>query len=103
MPFHTNDGATLGIGPDRFWLAFIQSRSRGALSSSKAENMFAAPAKGSNHPDDPDHPNHAELDARVFDPMGEFIPVNVARRAVLANSKTIVDIQFAEDSEDSEE
>ena len=59
--------------------------------------MFAAAATGSNHPDD------AELDARVFDPMGEFIPENINRRAGLANSKTIVDIQFAEDSEDSEE
>ena len=83
----TPEGSTLGIGPDRFWLAFIQSRSRGALSSSKAKNMFAAEAKGSSHPDD------ADLDARVFDPNGKFIPENINRRAGLANSKTIIDVQ----------
>ena len=33
--------STLGIGPDRMWLAFIQSRSRGALSASKSASFLA--------------------------------------------------------------
>ena len=60
--------ATLGIGPDRMWLAFIQSRSRGALSTSRDENFLADQAAASTHPDD------ADLgDVRVFDPNAQFI------------------------------
>ena len=76
--------STLGIGPDRFWLAFVQSRSRGALSSSKEKNLIAGEFKGASHPDD------AELDARVFDAEGSFIPTNVIRRQELAERKTLM-------------
>jgi len=76
--------STLGIGPDRFWLAFVQSRSRGALSSSREENLVAEKFSGPSHPDD------AELDARVFDAEGSFIPTNVIRRQKLAERKTLM-------------
>lgn len=75
--------STLGIGPDRFWLAFVQSRSRGALSSPKEKNLLAGEFRGASHPDD------AELDARVFDAEGSFIPTNVIRRQKLAERKTL--------------
>jgi len=83
-PLHPDDfqqdveTSTLGIGPDRMWLGFIQSRSRGALSSSTASNMFASEFKASTHPDD------AELDARVFDPHAKFIDHFHAKRAKLS-------------------
>lgn len=76
--------SSLGIGPDRFWLAFVQSRSRGALSTSKEENFLADKFSGPSHPDD------AELDARVFDAEGSFIPSNVVRRQGLAQRKTLM-------------
>ncbi len=76
--------STLGIGPDRFWLAFVQSRSRGALSSTKDANLVAGKFKGPSHPED------AELDARVFDAEGSFIPTNIIRRQKLAERKTLV-------------
>lgn len=58
--------STLGIGPDRMWMAFIQSRSRGALSAGTKGN-FCPPYTLKRHPDD------AETDTRVFDPMAGFI------------------------------
>lgn len=76
--------STMGIGPDRFWLAFVQSRSRGALSSSTEENLLAGKFSGASHPED------AELDARVFDAEGSFIPENVIRRQNLAERKTLI-------------
>ena len=76
--------STLGIGPDRFWLAFVQSRSRGALSSTREANLVADEFSGPSHPDD------AELDARVFDAEGSFIPTNVIRRQELAERKTLM-------------
>jgi len=76
--------STMGIGPDRFWLAFVQSRSRGALSSSVEENLVADKFKGASHPDD------AELDARVFDAEGSFVPENMIRRQKLAERKTLI-------------
>ncbi len=76
--------STLGIGPDRFWLAFVHSRSRGALSSSTEANLLAGKFTGPSHPED------AELDARVFDAEGSFIPTNVIRRQKLAERKTLM-------------
>jgi hypothetical protein len=61
------DSATLGIGPDRMWLAFIQSRSRGALSASREANFMLKGYPKSKHPDD------EALDVRVFDPNAKFI------------------------------
>jgi hypothetical protein len=68
---------TLGFGPDRMWLAFIQSRSRGALAESK-DAMFVPPYDLTQHPDD------VGLDLRVFDPRAQFIPTYHRRRANLA-------------------
>lgn len=83
--------STLGIGPDRMWLAFIQSRSRGALSSSTASNMFVSEFKPSTHPDD------AGLDARVFDPHAKFIDRYHAKRAKLSQQN-----HFSEDEREEE-
>ena len=60
-------GCFLGLAPDRQWLAFMQSRSRGALSRSDS-------AARSPH----------EMDAgkRVFDPFAEFVPKYHHRRDV---------------------
>ena len=83
-PFHPDafqkevESSTLGFGPDRMWLAFIQSRSRGALSASNAKNFFVA-----KHPESP-HPDDAELDVRVFDPNARFIDDYHRRRAKLS-------------------
>ena len=57
---------TFGFGPDRQWLAFIQSRSRGALSESQNTTLFPAYTK-TEHPDD------AGQNLRVFDPQSRFI------------------------------
>lgn len=56
----------LGIGPDRQWLAFIQSRSRGALSEVQ-DSKVLDPYNLSDHPDDVDQ------NKRVFDPTANFI------------------------------
>lgn len=72
-PFHPDafqkdiESSTMGIGPDRMWLAFIQSRSRGALSASTEANFLVKKHPGSSHPDD------ADLNVRVFDPNAKFI------------------------------
>ncbi len=63
----------LGVGPDRLWLAFIQSRSRGALSAYQQSAIFGD-YKLNVHPDD------LELNARVFDPNGNFTFEQAARR-----------------------
>jgi len=75
--------STLGIGPDRMWLAFIQSRSRGALSASKEASFLAKQYTLEDHPDD------VELNVRVFDPRGTFIQDNLTRRANLAGKKSL--------------
>ena len=72
------ESSTLGFGPDRMWLAFIQSRSRGALSASIEENLILPKHPKSTHPDD------AELDVRVFDPHAQFIDEFHKRRAALS-------------------
>ena len=75
--------SSLSIGPDRMWLAFVQSRSRGALSAGKDANFLAAAYTLEDHPDDVD------LQARVFDPRGTFIQENLDRRAILATKKAL--------------
>lgn len=85
-PFHPDsfqkdvETSTIGIGPDRMWLAFIQSRSRGALSASTAKNFMVRQAIKSEHPDD------AGLNVRVFDPRAQFIDHWHARRAKLSKN-----------------
>jgi len=83
-PLHPNafqqdvESSTLGFGPDRMWMAFIQSRSRGALSSSTSSNLLLSEASKSSHPDD------AGLNARVFDPQAKFIDRYHRKRASLS-------------------
>lgn len=72
------ESSTMGIGPDRMWLAFIQSRSRGALSASTAGNFMVREYKASTHPDD------AGMDARVFDPKAKFIDTYHKKRSILS-------------------
>lgn len=78
------EAKTLGLGPDRMWMAFIQSRSRGALSATKDGN-FSPIYKLPIHPDD------AELDARVFDPFGGFIEKYQSHRAKLSKQNGFKD------------
>lgn len=72
------ESSTLGIGPDRMWLAFIQSRSRGALSASTSSNFMVREYSPSKHPDD------AGLNARVFDPEAKFIDKYHKKRSNLS-------------------
>lgn len=69
--------STFGFGPDRMWLAFVQSRSRGALAESK-NAMFVGEYDLQDHPDDVD------LNSRVFDPHAQFIPTYHSRRQNLS-------------------
>lgn len=76
--FQANVGdKTMGIGPDRMWLAFIQSRSRGALAESKNAS-FVPEYNLTEHPDD------TGLDLRVFDPRAQFIATYHLRRSNLS-------------------
>jgi hypothetical protein len=62
-------GSFLGMAPERLWLGFIHSRSRGALSRGKIE-------------DGPDaHPDDESLNVEAFDPFGEF-PIKYHERRV---------------------
>lgn len=73
----------MGTVADKAWLAFIQSRSRGALSSSKAANPLFVEYELEPHPDD------AELDARVFDPHARYLIGANFHRMAIASSKTL--------------
>ena len=70
----------VGTIPDKLWLAFIQSRSRGALSASKKSKLFPEYKY-------PDHPDDAGQDKRVFDPYGEFLFDMDARRWKLSKKE----------------
>ena len=74
--------STMGFGPDRMWMAFVQSRSRGALAESK-NAMFVGEYDLQDHPDD------ADLGARVFDPYAQFIPNYHTRRATLSTIEAL--------------
>ena len=71
-----------GIGPDRLWLAFIQSRSRGALSENKNTSLFPTYPDNLSHPDDP-------ADARVFDPTASFMDGHYWLRYEVSRRKTL--------------
>lgn len=77
--------SVLGFGPDRMWLSLIQSRSRGALSTTKESTQFGL----ADTYDLPVHPDDTELDARVFDPKGQFILRQTKRRKDLAGYPTL--------------
>lgn len=71
-----------GFGPDQKWMAFVQSRSRGALASGK-NAAFLPEYDLVGHPDD------AKLESRVFDPNAEFGTKYLDRRIKLSESKTL--------------
>ena len=68
----------MGTIPDRLWLSFIQSRSRGALAASKERSLLFAGYELANHPDD------IEVDARVFDPNANFLLYYSSKRRTIA-------------------
>ena len=71
-----------GTIPDRLWLAFVQSRSRGALSAGKKDMIWPEYTL-------PVHPDDEGLDVRVFDPHGEFLTNAAMRRARIASSEKL--------------
>lgn len=71
-----------GIGPDQQWMAFIQSRSRGALAASKDAAFLG-------EYDLVDHPEDSKLGFRVFDPNAEFAQKYILRRAKIKKNPTL--------------
>lgn len=67
-------GNFLGMAPDRYWLGFMQSRSRGALSRSESD-----PGKRSPLEED----RNAEV--RIFDPESKFVLKYYHRRLEFAD------------------
>jgi hypothetical protein len=65
------DGSFMGMAPERMWLAFAHSRSRGALS----RGNFSGDA----------HPEDENLNVEAFDPRGEFPIKYHDRRVKYAN------------------
>ena len=78
----TTEKSEMGTLPDKMWLAFIQSRSRGALSASKAKSIFET-YNLTPHPDD------ADEDIRVFDPYANFLPYYNKKRQQIAERKVL--------------
>ena len=79
---NTNDRMMGIVSPDRQWMAFVQSRSRGALSESQKTGLFGAYTK-TEHPDD------AGKNLRVFDPQSKFVFDHHLRRQQISESKTL--------------
>ena len=77
-----NSVRNIGIGPERLWLAFVQSRSRGALAESRETSLFPTYPPEASHPDDP-------ADARVFDPRADFIDSGYWLRCGVSQRKTL--------------
>ena len=73
----------MGTIPDRLWLSFIQSRSRGALSAPKETNFLFEGYDLNDHRED------VELDARVFDPRAEFLQHYSLKRRGIANQAVL--------------
>ncbi len=76
------ESRNLGIGPDRLWMSYAQSRSRGALSEFK-DPLFLEADKREDHPDD------EGMNCRVFDPFGDYIFKYRHRRDILATEESI--------------
>ena len=70
------------VGPDRMWLALIQSRSRGALSDFQDAAMMP-------EYDIPLHPDDGDMNCRVFDPYSEFVFKYRHRRENLAEMESV--------------
>lgn len=71
--FQREEKMFLGLAPDRKWLAFVQSLSRGAFSQA------ASPEDLQKEPD------WQEDKTRTFDPRSEFMPKYANRRADLGS------------------
>lgn len=69
--------------PDRLWLGFMQSRSRGALAASLTEPLLAEYSSSDLHRDD------VKLNSRVFDSKGDFIYKYNSRRESLAGQSNL--------------
>ncbi len=72
----------MGSLPDRMWLAFIQSRSRGALSAGKAKGLFKEYTLTP-------HPEDVGQDIRVFDPRANFLLYYAQKRQEIADRSTL--------------
>ncbi len=75
-------GKLVGFGPDQMWMAFIQSRSRGALLESKVAAFLPVY-------DLQDHPDDAKLEARVFDPYSTFAIRSSKRRMAISKNESL--------------
>lgn len=81
--------AFMGLGPGQMWMAFIQSRSRGALSASIDEVLMPSFDDAVLHPDD------QGLDCRVFDSTsripvhGQIRRVTMSKMSSLRNTEQV--------------
>jgi hypothetical protein len=67
-------GNFLGMAPDRYWLGFMQSRSRGALSRGESDRAKLSPLEQDKN-----------AQVRIFDPESRFILKYYQRRVQFAN------------------
>ena len=70
------DGSFLGMAPERHWLGFVHSRSRGALARGKYSS-------------EPSHPDDATANVEAFDPQGDFLIRQHQRRVEYANAEAM--------------
>ncbi len=70
------DGSFLGMAPERNWLGFVHSRSRGAL----ARGKFSS---------EPSHPDDAAANVEAFDPQGDFLVRQHQKRVEYANAEAM--------------
>ncbi|HMO12801.1 MAG TPA: CvpA family protein [Pirellulaceae bacterium] len=70
------------VGPDRLWLRFMHSRSKGALADAKNTPFFP------EYTETP-HPDDGDLDARVFDPWADFVFKYRHRREKWSNEEQL--------------
>jgi hypothetical protein len=83
MGFQANpETRNLGIGPDRLWLSYVQSRSRGALAEFQDPVFLDADTR-------PEHPDDVGRNCRVFDPNGDFIFKYHSRRMLLQSEEAL--------------
>ena len=76
------DTRNLAIGPDRLWMSYVQSRSRGALSEFRDPLLLEADERE-------EHPDDVGLNCRVFDPFGDYIFKYHHRRVVISSEETL--------------
>ncbi len=66
-------GSFLGLAPDRYWLGFMQSRSRGALSRGESDPKKLSPLEQDRN-----------AKVRIFDPESKFVLKYYHRRVEFA-------------------